>query len=68
MLFQTAEHGFQVPANTRAGSRESLEVEEYQHFFSSQHADRSMGCFMVRRKTVIKTGTVIYFHLISSSL
>ncbi|KAM7398194.1 hypothetical protein PAMA_006205 [Pampus argenteus] len=47
MLIQIVKHDCQIPANTGVGTPESLEVEEYQHFFSSQLADRSVGCFMV---------------------
>lgn len=66
VLFQTAEHDHQIPANTRAGAQECLEMEEYQHFFSPQCADRSMGCFMVRKDAVIRFGAGIYFHIYSS--
>lgn len=63
MLFQTAERSCQVPANTRAGMHKRLEVEEYQHFFSSQLADRNMGRFMVGKDTAMaKITTVIYLY------
>lgn len=48
-LFQTAQCSHQSPANTAAGTEESLEMEECQHVVSSQLPDRSGGCFMVRR-------------------
>lgn len=48
-LFQTAQCSHQSPANTTAGTEESLEMEECQHVVSSQLPDRSGGCFMVCR-------------------
>lgn len=57
VLLQTAEHPFQIPANAGAGTQESLEVEEHQHLFGSQHADGSMGCFMVRRDAAARGWT-----------
>lgn len=68
LLLQTAELDRQVPADTCAGARESLEVEEYQHFFSSQRTVRSMGCFMVCENTANRVSAVIYSHFTWSSL
>ena len=67
MLFQTAEHDFQMAASARVSARENLEVEEYLHIVSSQLVDGNMGCFMVREDAVVTTGTFIHFHCYSSS-
>lgn len=66
MLFQTAEHPHQIPPDTRIGSQEILEVEEHQHLVSSQLTDRSMGCFMVRKNTVITDASIRYFNVFLS--
>lgn len=66
MLFQTAEHDFQMPASTGDGTQESLEVEEYLHVVSSQLVDGNVGCFMVRKDAAIRDGTFINFHFYSS--
>lgn len=66
MLFQTAEHDFQMPASTGDGTQESLEVEEYLHVVSSQLVDGNVGCFMVRKDAAIRVGTFINFHFYSS--
>lgn len=66
MLFQTAEHDFQMPASTGDGTQESLEVEEYLHVVGSQLVDGNVGCFMVRKDAAIRVGTFINFHFYSS--